>query len=97
MKRLIVLLYIAPFCLGQTAGRNPDAATMTNRVDRLSRRFPPEVIAPAASPPKPFSGRFCAHPSADGKSLSVKPCGTPAYRLRLLPPPDKKGEPATRP
>jgi len=79
MKKLIAVLFIvipAGLGFGQT---NP----MADRVERLSKRFPPEVAAPASDRPK-LSRRYCVSPSLEKNSLTVKPCQTPPRRLRLM-------------
>ena len=76
MKKLIAVLFIvipAGLGFGQT---NP----MADRVERLSKRFPPEVAAPASDRPK-LSRRYCVSPSLEKNSLTLKPC-QPAHSYR---------------
>ena len=93
MNRLVALLSIAfanVLLLGQTL--NPCEATtpvttpLVDRVEQLSKRFPPELIVPITPPGKATLLRsYCVYPSLDTKSLSVKPCQTNSRKLRLVP------------
>jgi hypothetical protein len=92
MKEFVALLYIAfanVLLLAQTRSGEvtaPVTTPLVNRVEQLSKRFPPELIVPIASPGKATLLRsYCVYPALDTKSLSFKPCPTNSRRLRLAP------------
>ena len=102
MKKLVAVLYIAfsiTLALGQTVSPREGTVSATNplvdRLERLSKGFPPELAAPTNDRDTvKMSRSFCVYPSPDSRSLSIKPCPAVAWRLRLLPP-LQKGMPAT--
>ncbi len=68
-----------------------------DRLERLSKSFPPDLIGPIAAPSgATLSRSFCVYPLLDTKSLSVKPCRTDSRKLRLVPPFEKIA-PLTKP
>ena len=76
--------------LGQTSSPAEAAAPVitprVNRLEQLSKRFPPEIV-PAATPGRAtLLGPYCVYPSVGAPSLSFKPCRTESRKLRLVPP-----------
>ncbi|MBZ5584160.1 MAG: hypothetical protein LAQ30_18500 [Acidobacteriia bacterium] len=104
MKTLVALLYMAFANLlmpGQTL--RPDEANapvrdpVVDRVQRLSKRFPPERIAAANDPGTVTPMRsYCVYPDLATKSLSIEACRPSPWILRLLPP-FKNVVPTTKP
>src|SRR5262245_32955921 len=94
MKKFIpAILYAAipsAFVLCQSISPSGGAVSVSNPLDRfqrLSKRFPPEVIVPAKDRyPARLSRSYCVYPSPDKQSLSIKPCQTMPRKLRLVPP-----------
>ncbi len=94
MRQIIVLLCAGVpgvLCLAQTV--HPDTLgvavasdPIAHWVERLSKRFPPDLVA------RPTGWDFtkqmrskCVYPSPDRMSLFIKPCETPRRRLQLSP------------
>jgi len=103
MKKLIALLYLsfaAALSLGQTvnsgAGVGPATNPLVDRLERLSKRFPPELADPMKDWYPAKVSRYCVYPSPDQKSFSIKPCQTTPRRFRLMPPLRDRG-PASKP
>ena len=96
MKTLVALLYIAfanVLLLGQTLSPDEANPPVTNpvvdRLERLSKQFPPELVAAIKDPATVSPMRsYCVYPSASlgTWSLSIKPCRTSSRKLHLLPP-----------
>ena len=59
---------------------------MVDRLERLSKRFPPEVVVGITDPValRPMRS-YCVYPGVAGRSLSIKPCPKTRRKLRLLP------------
>ena len=94
MNKLVALLYIA-FANAQLPGQtlSPGEATapvttpLVDRVEQLSKRFPPELIVPIApAGTATLLRRYCVYPLLDTKSLSIKPCRKDSRKLRLVAP-----------
>lgn len=83
MKHPIVVLWLAmPGALAFSQDRDP----FVNRLERVAKTFPPDLVAPAkTATPAKASRPYCFYRAPGQKSLSVKPC-PPPRRLRLLPP-----------
>ena len=104
MTKSVALLYIAfadVLLLGQTLSpgeANPPVTNpQVNWFERLSKRFPPELVAPIKGPgaatlmrsyshPLRRVDADCVYPSLASRSLSIRPCRTSPRKLRLLPP-----------
>jgi hypothetical protein len=68
-------------------GQTPATTPRIERVDQMSKRFPPDLIAPAKSKGKATLSRpYCVSPSPGAKSLSFKPCRTDSRKLHIVPP-----------
>jgi hypothetical protein len=93
MTKSVALLYVAfagVVMLGQTLSpgktNSPVGNREVNRLEQLSKRFPPEVVLPVkASGAAGLTQSYCVHPSLDSNSLSISPCRTSARKARLLP------------
>ncbi len=98
MKKVMAVLCVAlpaALCLGQTGGSGTSRNVGVERVGRLARAFPPEVMAPAKGLGAVKRQPLCTSPSADRKSLVTKPCpARPKGNLDALFP---KDSPAKRP
>ena len=90
MKTFVAILYIAfanVLLLGQMLSRDeatpPVRNPVVDRVERLSKTFPPEL---AASPKDPATvtpmRSYCVYPTPATRSLSIKPCPTGPHKLR---------------
>ena len=108
MKTFVAILYIAfanVLLLGQTLSRDEANPPVTNpvvdRLERLSKKFPPELVAAIKDPATVSPMRsYCVYPSPTTRSLSIKPCPTSPYKLRAVPPFENlvpKTKPATLP
>ena len=103
MKKFVAALYVAfptTLLLSQTVSPRGDAVSVRNplvdRIERLSKRFRPELVAPTKDWYPANVSRYCVYRSPDQKTLSIKPCQTTPRRFRLVPP-LKEGAPATKP
>jgi len=99
MKTFIAILYLAfasVLLLGQTPSRDE-----ANRLERLSKTFPPEM--PAANNDRATvtpRRSYCVYPSPATTSLSIKPCPATVHKLQVIPPFENivpKTKPATPP
>jgi hypothetical protein len=77
--------------LGQTSSPREAGAAVANpsvnRLEQLSKSFPPEVMLPVATPGNETPlWSYCVYPTPDTKSVSVKPCQPATRTLRLIPP-----------
>ena len=102
MKTFVVMLLIAfanVLLIGQTRGReeaNPPARRpAADRLDRLSKGFPPELAAPTEDGATvSFKRSNCVYPSPATRSLSIKPCPINPHQLHIVAPFERG--PATR-
>ena len=104
MKTFVAILYLAfasVLLLGQTLGRdggNPPAGNpAVDRLERLSKTFPPD-LAPATKDPPTVTPRrsYCVYPSPGATSFSIKPCPASPHKLHVVPP-FKNIAPKTKP
>lgn len=95
MRRFVLLLFVAlpgALCFGQTTRTGPGADPFVNRLERVRKMFPPEVMTPPKQViPAKTSRPYCFYRAPGQKTLSVKPCPEPR-KLRLLLP--EKTKPA---
>ena len=92
MNKLVALLCIAfanVLSLGQTLSPGKATAPVTtplaDRVEKLSKEFPPELIVPTAPSGKAILLRsYCVYPALDTTSISVKACRPNARKLILV-------------
>ena len=108
MKTFVAILYLAfasVLLLGQTLGRDGANPPVRNpagdRLERLSKTFPPELAAATndRATVKPTRS-YCVYPSPATSSLSIKPCPASPHKLHVLPPFENlvpKTKPATPP
>ena len=92
IKRMVVLcvLFLTALAWGQTAGT-------TDRLERMPKKFPPELAAPQGDAHRAaLSRRYCVSPAPEKNSLSIKPCQTAPRRFRLAPSLDRKSNPKAR-
>jgi hypothetical protein len=91
MKKLIaIVLYaalVAGFLFGQTRTPGGAAGPLTNplvdHLERMSKRFPAELLAPAPGPAK-LSRSYCVTRAGDAP-ITMQPCQRQIRKLRLLP------------
>lgn len=91
MKKLIAIVFYvalpAAFSFGQT-NRDGAVAPPTNpqadRVERMSKRFPAELVVLQDRNPARLSRSYCVYRSADA-SITIKPCQPKDRKLRLVP------------
>ena len=104
MKTLLAILSIASasaLLLGQTPGRDSANPPMRNplvdRIERLSKTFPPEMPAGTNYRAGITPARTnCVYPSPATRSLSIKPCPANPHKLHVVPP-FKNVVPKTKP
>ena len=106
MKTFVAILYIAfanVLLLGQMLGRdeaNPPVRNPVERLERLSKTFPPELVVTTKDPATVTPMRSRVYPGPATRSLSIKPCPTSPHKLRAVPPFENivpKTKPATPP
>jgi hypothetical protein len=108
MKTFVAILYIAfanVLLLGQIMSRDeanpPVRNPVADRLERLSKTFPPELAAPTKDRATVTPTRsHCVYPSPATRSLSIKPCPISPHKLRVVPPFENivlKTKPATPP
>jgi hypothetical protein len=94
MKTFDAILSIAfanVLLLGQTLSRgeaNPPVRNpVGDRLERLSKTFPPELAATTKDRATVTRMRsHCVSPNPTTRSLSIKPCAISPYKLRVVPP-----------
>jgi hypothetical protein len=104
MKTFVAILYLAfasVLLLGQTLGRDGANPLVRNpavdRLERLSKTFPPELAAATKDRATVTPARsYCVYPSPATSSLSIKPCPASPHKLRVRPPFENVG-PRTKP
>ena len=107
MKTFIAILFVAfanVLLLGQMLSRdeaNPPVRNPVDRVERLSKTFPPELVAASKDKATVTPIRsHCVYPSPATGSLSIKPSPISPHKLRVVPPIENimpKTKPATPP
>ena len=108
MKTFVAILYIAfasVLLLGQTLSRDeanpPVRNPVVDRLQRLSKTFPPELPAATKDRATVTPARSnCVYPSPATRSLSIKPCPASPHKLHVVPPFENvmpKTKPATPP
>ena len=107
MKTFIAILYVAfanVLLLGQVLSRdeaNPPVRNPLDRVERLSKTFPPELVVATKDRATVTPIRsHCVYPSPATRSLSIKPSPISPHKLRVVPPFENivpKTKPATPP
>ncbi len=93
MRKLSAVLgitFTAVLSNGQTPSPNgsaePLASPSTEQVERLPKRFPPELAAPLAGrDTAKLTRSYCVYRALDTGSLSIKPCQRKPGRLLLAP------------
>ena len=93
MKTFVAILYIAfanVLLLGQMLGRdaaNPPVRNPVERLERLSKTFPPELVVTTKdrATVTPMRSR-CVYPGPATRSFSIKPCPISPHKLRAVPP-----------
>ena len=94
MKTLIAILSIVfanVLLLGQTRSRDeanpPLGNPVVDRLERLSKAFPPELAAATKDRATVTPMRsYCVYPSPGTRSLAIKPCPASLQKLRVVPP-----------
>ena len=94
MKTFVAILYLAfasVLLLGQTLGRDGANPLVRNpavdRLERLSKTFPPDLAAATKDRATVTPARFyCVYPSPATSSLSIKPCPASPHKLHVVPP-----------
>ena len=107
MKTFVAILYLALASVllpGQTLSRegaNPPVRNpAVDRLEWLSKTFPPELEATTKGRATVTPTRFCAYSTPATRSLSIKPCPARPHKLRIVPPFENvapKTKPATPP
>jgi len=108
MKTFVAILYIVfanVLLLGQPLSRDeanpPVRNPVVDRLERLSKTFPPELAAATKDRATITPMRsYCVYPSPATRSLSIRPCPTSPHKLRIVPPFENivpKTKPATQP
>ena len=107
MKTFVAIPYIAfasVLLLGQTVTRDeanpPVRNPAVDRLERLSKTFPPELAATKDRATVTPTRSYCVHPGPTTGSLSIKPCLASPHKLHIVPPFAKvapKTKPATPP
>jgi hypothetical protein len=104
MKTFVAILYLSfagVLLVGQTLSRDeanpPVMNPVVDRLQRLSKTFPPEMPAATQDRVTVTPARSnCVYPSPATRSLSIKPCQATPHKLHVVPP-FRNAAPKTKP